>query len=79
MPAAVVGTDLGPDVSARASVVLLILLAWFGMELIMSAGQAGLAERVLGEAQLAWPFVVVMSCRHSVTVTARRHPPRGFR
>src|SRR5690348_944836 len=69
---------LRPDVSAWASVVLLILLAWFGMELLMSAGQAGLAERVLGETQSAWPFVVVMSCRHAVTVTARRHPLRSF-
>jgi len=59
-------------------VVLLILLAWFGMELIMSTGQAGLAERVLGEAQSAWPFVVVMSCCHPVTVTARWHPLRGL-
>ncbi len=70
---------LRPDVSARACVALLILLAWFGMELITSAGQAGLAERVLGEAQSALPFVVVMSCRHAVTVTARWHPLRGLR
>ena len=35
-------------------------MAWFGLELVASAGQAGLAERVLGEAQAAWPFVVVM-------------------
>lgn len=70
---------LRPDVSAWASVALLILLAWFGMELIMSAGQAGLAERVLGEAQSAWPFVVVMSCRHPATETARCHPLRGLR
>lgn len=70
---------LRPDISAQASVVLLILLAWFGMELIMSAGQAGLAERVLGEAQSAWPFVVVMSCRHPVTATARWHSLRSLR
>lgn len=68
---------LRPDVSARACVALLILLAWFGMELITSAGQAGLAERMLGEAQSAWPFVVVMSCRHPVAVTARWHAPRS--
>jgi hypothetical protein len=32
-----------------------------GLELVTSARKAGLAERVLGEAQSAWPFVVVMS------------------
>jgi hypothetical protein len=51
-------------VSVWVDVFLLVLLAWFGLELVTSAGQAGLAERVLGEAQSAWPFVVVMSCRH---------------
>jgi hypothetical protein len=54
---------LRPGVSAWAGAIFLVLLAWFGMELITSAGQDGLAERVLGEAQAAWPFVVVMSCR----------------
>jgi hypothetical protein len=62
---------LRPAVSACVAVLLLGLLAWFGLELITSAGQAGLAERVLGEAQAIWPFVVVMSCRHPVTTTAR--------
>lgn len=58
--------------------ILLLLLAWFGVELITSAGQAGLAERVLGEAQSGWPFLVVMSCRHPVTLTARRRALHGF-
>jgi hypothetical protein len=62
---------LRPGVSVWAAVVLLVLAAWFCLELITPGGQAGLAERVLGEAQAAWPFVVVMSCRHPVTVTAR--------
>jgi len=62
---------LRPGVSVLAGVILLVVLAWFGMELITSAGQAGLAERVLGEAQAGWPFVVVMSCRHPLTLTAR--------
>jgi hypothetical protein len=57
---------LRPEASARVAVLLLVLLAWFGLELLTSAGHAGLAERVLGEAQAAWPFVVVMSCRHQV-------------
>jgi hypothetical membrane protein len=62
------------DVSFHVAVILLLLLAWFGFELITSGGQAGLAERVLGEAQSAWPFAVVMSCRHPVTLTARSRP-----
>ena len=38
------------------------LLAWFGTELIMAGGQVGLAERVMGGAQAAWPLAVVLSC-----------------
>jgi hypothetical protein len=57
---------LRPEIAVGMTVLLLVLLAWFGLELITSAGQAGLAERVLGEAQSGWPFVVVMSCRHPV-------------
>jgi Protein of unknown function (DUF998) len=67
------------EVSASVCVLLLVLLAWFGLELVMSAGQAGLAERVLGEAQSGWPFVVVMACRHPVPVTARYRLLHGFR
>lgn len=63
---AVVPWGLRPSVSVRVTLVLLVLLAWFGLELVTSAGHAGLAERVLGEAQSGWPFVVVMSCRHPV-------------
>jgi Protein of unknown function (DUF998) len=70
---------LRPEVSVGVSVLLLVLLAWFGIELITSAGQAGLAERVLGEAQSGWPFVVVMSCRHPVLVTARYRLIHGYR
>ncbi len=62
------------EVSVLVAVILVALLAWFGLELVTSAGQAGLAERVLGEAQSAWPFAVVMSCRHPVTMTVRYRP-----
>jgi len=62
---------LRPAVSAWAAAVLLVLLAWFGLELITSGGLDGLAERVLGEAQALWPFVAVMSCRHPVPLPAR--------
>jgi hypothetical protein len=62
---------LRPAVSAWVTVLHLALVAWFGLELITSAGQAGLAERVLGEAQAIWPFVVIMSCRRPATVMPR--------
>lgn len=65
---------LRPEISVWVAVILLLLLAWFGMELITSAGQAGLAERVLGEAQSGWPFVVAMFCRRPVTMQARYRP-----
>lgn len=61
---------LRPQVAVRVTIVLLVLLAWFGLELATSGGLAGLAERALGEAQATWPFVVAMGCRHPVTVAA---------
>lgn len=45
-----------------AVVVQFALLAWFGAELILGAHQVGLAERVMGAAQAAWPLAVVLSC-----------------
>ena len=47
------------------------LLAWFGAELITAAGQAGLAERIMGAAQAAWPLTVVLS----VVLSARTATP----
>ena len=38
------------------------LAAWFGIEVVTAAGQAGLAERLAGLAQAAWPLAVVLSC-----------------
>jgi hypothetical membrane protein len=48
--------------AAAAVAVQFALLAWFGTELIMAGGQVGLAERVMGAAQTAWPLAVVLSC-----------------
>ena len=62
---------LRPAVAATAVAVLFALLAWFGAELIVGGGQVGLAERVLGGAQAAWPLAVVLSCYRRV-----RRPPR---
>lgn len=54
---------LRPAVCAVAVAVLLALTAWFGAELVTGAGQAGLAERAVGLAQVLWPLTVVLSCR----------------
>jgi hypothetical membrane protein len=50
-----------------AVAVLFLLVAWFVAELVTGARQVGLAERVLGAAQAAWPLIVVLSCRASTT------------
>jgi hypothetical protein len=68
--------SLRHEVSVPMSVLLAALLAWFGLELVTSAGAAGLAERGRGEARVAWPFAVVMSC-HPVTLKARYRLLRG--
>jgi hypothetical protein len=54
---------LRPAVSAAAIGALLALLAWFLAELITKGGLTGLAERVMGVAQVGWPLAVVLSCR----------------
>ena len=57
---------LRPPAGAAAIAVLFALLIWFGVELITAGGQVGLAERVMGAAQAAWPLAVVLSCRVSL-------------
>jgi hypothetical membrane protein len=61
------GTDvpwgLRPSPAAAAIAVQFALLVWFGAELILAAGQVGLAERVVGAVQAGWPLAVVLSCR----------------
>jgi hypothetical membrane protein len=54
------GLRRAPAVTAVA--VQFALLAWFATELILAAGQAGLAERAVGTAQAGWPLAVVLSC-----------------
>ncbi len=70
------GTPYGlrPAVSAGATAVMLVLLGWFGVELISGGRQVGLAERVLAGIQAAWPLVVVLTC---VAVAARSWPQAG--
>jgi hypothetical membrane protein len=53
---------LRPAAAAVAVAVLFGLLTWFGTELILAGHQVGVAERVMGAAQTAWPLTVVVYC-----------------
>jgi hypothetical protein len=71
---------LRPAVSAAAAGALLTLLAWFAAELIAKGGMTGLAERVMGVAQIGWPLAVVLSCRRRAgenSYTAAWRSPRA--
>ena len=59
-------------VSAAAVATLLALLAWYLMELTTKGGTTGLAERVMGTAEVAWPLAVVLSCRLTGTTVSGR-------
>jgi hypothetical membrane protein len=61
---------LRPAAAATVVAVLFALLAWFGAELILGGHQVGLAERVVGAAQAAWPLTVVLSCRQPARLAA---------
>jgi hypothetical membrane protein len=56
---------LRPAVSAAAAAALLALLLWYLMELTTKGGMTGLAERVIGTAEVGWPLAVVLSCRRA--------------
>jgi hypothetical membrane protein len=62
---------LRPRPSFAAVAVLVVLVTWFGLELLTRGGQAGLAERLFGAAQALWPLAVVASC----LMAARRGLP----
>jgi len=65
---------LRPRVCFSAVAVQLLLLTWFVAELVIGAGQAGLAERVVGVDQALCPLAVVLSCRLSrISAGAWRH------
>jgi hypothetical membrane protein len=57
---------LRPGPAATAVAVQFALLVWFGAELILAAGQVGLAERGVGAVQSTWPLAVVLSCRLAI-------------
>jgi len=65
VPRQSVTTVLGPQVSAAATCVLLLTVAWFFAELSIGSQRVGLAERVAAGAQAVWPLVVVLSVRHA--------------
>jgi hypothetical protein len=62
-----------PRVARTAFVVLVLLAAWFGVELFFGA-RAGLAERVTSAADVLWPLAVVVSCLRPGTTPP---PPEG--
>ena len=53
---------LRPAVSAAAVATLLALFAWYLMELTTKGSTTGLAERIVGTAEVAWPLAVALSC-----------------
>ena len=79
--------DLKPQVAQRSSAdlaavaVQFALLTWFGAELILAAGQVGLAERAVGAVQAGWPLLVVLSClqggRHRYRAEAEPAPAQS--
>ena len=67
---------LRPNAAAAAVAVQFALLAWFAAELILAAGQAGLAERVLGAVQATWPLTVsATGSNRGCSPAATVHPP----
>jgi hypothetical membrane protein len=56
--------------AAAAVALQFALLGWFGTELILGAHQVGLAERIMGATQAAWPLTVVLSCNLPVRTPA---------
>ena len=49
--------------AGAAVATLLALIAWYLMELTTKGGMTGLAERIMGTAEVGWPLAVVLSCR----------------
>jgi hypothetical membrane protein len=68
---ALVPWGLRSAVSAAAAATLVALLAWYLMELTTKGGMTGLAERIMGTAEVGWPLAVVLSCRRP----AKQRPP----
>ena len=67
---------LRPAVAVTAASLIAALLAWFVVELVSGGGELGLAERVLGVAQVTWPLLVVLSCRIAAPRIRRARAPK---
>lgn len=67
VPAHTVAAVLGPRVSAAATCVLVLAVAWFFAELLAGSQRVGLAERVAAGAEALWPLAVVLSLRRLPT------------
>jgi hypothetical membrane protein len=64
---------LRPRSTILAGLILLGLVAWFGVTL-RAGGPAGLAERVAAAAQSIWPFAVALSLRTATRSRAAAEP-----
>jgi hypothetical protein len=64
-PGRTVPVLLRPHESAVATCILLVFLAWFFVEQLVSGQRIGLAERVAAGSQALWPLAVVVSARRS--------------
>jgi hypothetical membrane protein len=61
---------LRPAASVAAVVTLLAVFSCYYLELRAKGELTGLAERVMGAAEVAWPLAVVLSCRRSAKASA---------
>lgn len=52
---------LGRGPAWAATAVLVVLMAWFGLELLFGGDRLGLAQRVLVVAQTVWPMAVAVA------------------
>ena len=71
-PGRTVPVLLRPQASAAAACMLLLFLAWFAVEQLVSGQWVGLAERVAAGTQALWPLAVVVSARRSQPDRVRR-------
>jgi hypothetical membrane protein len=67
---------LRPQASAAAACTLLMFLAWFFVEHLVSGQRIGLAERVAAGSQALWPLAVVVSARRSQPNRSQLAEPR---
>jgi hypothetical membrane protein len=79
-PGSAVPWGLRKNVAAVVVALQFALLVWFGAELILGGHQVGLAERVVGAGQAAWPLTVVVTVMLSArTATPSPEPVTALR